>query len=324
MKSKIPPFIAKALGSIPYRLQLAGGWIDQPFVSRHNPGPFGSMVVVQIEPNFRPMDRSGLASGTRAIAMRIWKGKLPNRPPEDLARELYKVENNGKAEPSGSQDMIGLVYPGVNRLDYDIRVHGGVFPAHIESCNSARVARWLDRVLHLIPVESRPEGYSPLGIKNLNPKWVARLGQAGRDCYDAIVKMDAKALGVSLNLNMRCWEALLPHVVRHPLIRVDLMGLLNAYQRQYLGAMYSGCGGGYLIVVSNEPVPGAFKVNVRFGKHYENNHGKPDRFVAELDAHCGVCADKFNVIHKASADSRRAIQAGLGIPVAVSDARLVS
>jgi hypothetical protein len=27
--------------------------------------------------------------------------------------------------------------------------------------------------------------------------------------------------------------------------------------------MYSGCGGGYLIVVSNEPVPGAFKVNVR-------------------------------------------------------------
>ena len=85
MKSKTPPFIAKALGSIPNRLQLAGGWIDQPFVSRHNPKPPGSMVVVQIEPNFRPMDRSGIASGTRAIAMRIWKGKLPNRPPEDLA-----------------------------------------------------------------------------------------------------------------------------------------------------------------------------------------------------------------------------------------------
>ncbi len=25
--------------------------------------------------------------------------------------------------------------------------------------------------------------------------------------------------------------------------------------------MYSGCGGGYLIVVSEKPVPGAFKVN---------------------------------------------------------------
>jgi hypothetical protein len=30
--------------------------------------------------------------------------------------------------------------------------------------------------------------------------------------------------------------------------------------------MYSGCGGGYLIVVSDEPVPGAFQVTVRIAK----------------------------------------------------------
>jgi hypothetical protein len=98
---------------------------------------------------------------------------------------------------------------------------------------------------------------------------------------------------------MKCWETLLPLTVRHPLIKVDLMGLLKAYQKQYLGArgcvkthfptiesacsfcqtspyqkidrcricakqfshglaMYSG-GGGYPIVVSKEPVPGAFQ-----------------------------------------------------------------
>jgi hypothetical protein len=255
--------VAKLLGSIPNRLQLAGGWIDQPFVSKHNPKPPGSMVVVQIEPDFRPMDRSGIASGTRAVAMKIWNGKLPKRPLDELARELYKVENKGKAEPSGSQDMIGLVYPGVNRLDYDFNFDNGIFPAHIESCNSPKVARWLSNVLHLISVEPRPEGYSPLGEKNLEPKWVARLGQSGKDCFDAIVKMNALALGTSLNLNMKCWERLLPQIVRHPLIRLDLMPLLKAYQQQYLGAMYSGCGGGYLIVVSNEPVPGAFKINVR-------------------------------------------------------------
>ena len=34
------------IGAIPYRMALAGGWIDQPFVSRHNPAPPGSMVVV--------------------------------------------------------------------------------------------------------------------------------------------------------------------------------------------------------------------------------------------------------------------------------------
>jgi len=255
--------IRRYLGALPNRLQLAGGWIDQPFVSRHNPKPPGSMVVVQIEPNFRPMDRSGIASGTRAVAMKLWRNRPPRRPLPQLVRDLYAAENQGKAEPSGSQDMIGLIYPGINRLDYDFRVEGGVFPAHIESLNDARTARWLERVLHLLPVEPRPEGYSPLGEKHLEPKWVARLGQSGRDCFAAIQRRDVAALGASLNLNMKCWAALLPHVVRHPLIKVDLPGLLRAYQKRYPGAMYSGCGGGYLIVAADEPVPGSLAVNVR-------------------------------------------------------------
>ena len=258
--------VAKLLGAIPNRLQLAGGWIDQPFVSRHNPKPPGSMVVVQIEPEFRPMDRSGIASGTRAVAMKLWGGKLPNRQPEELVRELYQAENNGKAQPSGSQDMIGLIYPGINRLDYDYEIDRGVFPSHIESCHDPKVARWLEKVLHLIPIEPRPDKYNPLGEKNLAPPWVAKLGQSGKDCYDAIVRMDAKALGASFNLNMKCWETLLPHVVRHPRLRVDLIPILRAYQTQYSGAMYSGCGGGYLIVVSNDPVPGALTVKIRLAQ----------------------------------------------------------
>jgi len=263
---KQPDAVTQFLGTIPNRLQLAGGWIDQPFVSRHHPSPPGSMVVVQIEPSFRPMDRSGIASGTRAVAMKLWRGKLPNRPLPDLVRELYAAENCGRAEPSGSQDMVGLIYPGINRLDYDFRVEGGVFPAHIESLNDVRSARWLGNVLHLLPVEPRPEGYSPLGERHLDPKWVARLGDAGRDCFEAIRRRNLVALGRSLNLNMRCWEALLPQTVRHPLLKLDLAALLKAYQRRYPGAMYSGCGGGYLLVASVDPVPGAFKVNVRIAR----------------------------------------------------------
>jgi hypothetical protein len=259
---KLSP-VEKLLGSIPNRLQLAGGWIDQPFVSKYNSSPPGSMVVVQIEPNFRPMDRSGIASGTRAVAMKIWNGRLPRRPLDQLVRELYEAENKGKSEPSGSQDMIGLLYPGVNRLDYDFKIHGGIFPSHIESCNSPQVAKWLSNVLNIIPVEPRPDGYAPLGVKNLSSKWVAKLGGSGKICYDAIVKRDAKKLGVSFNLNMKCWETLLPQVVHHPNLRVNLMPILKAYQQQYPGAMYSGCGGGYLIVASEKPVPGAFKVTVR-------------------------------------------------------------
>jgi hypothetical protein len=129
---KKPPLVTEVIGAIPNRLQLAGGWIDQPFVSRLNPRPPGSMVVVALEPTFRVMDRSGCASGTRAVATKLWKGRLPNRPPEELVRELYEAENKGKTKPSGSQDMIGLIYPGINRLDYDFAANGGVFPSHIE------------------------------------------------------------------------------------------------------------------------------------------------------------------------------------------------
>jgi hypothetical protein len=251
------------IGSIPYRLALAGGWIDQPFVSRLDPRPPGSMVVVGLAPDSFFMERSGIATGTRRIALQRWRGRLPDRPAAELTRELYEAENKGKAEPSGSQDMIGLIYPGINRLDYDYSVNGGVFPSHIETLRGVRVCRWLQKVLHLLPVAPRPEGYNPLGVKRLNRRWVRRLGQSGQDCFEAIAAMDVKALGRSMNDCMIAWEALLPHTVRHPLVTADLKGLLQVYQSRYPGAMYSGCGGGYLIIVSEQRVPGTLQVTIR-------------------------------------------------------------
>jgi len=81
--------------------------------------------------------------------MKIWKGKLPNRPAERFARrELYEVEQQRQGRTDGSQDMIGLVYPGVNRWITTSKFMRRI-PAHIESCNSAKVARWLSKVLSL-------------------------------------------------------------------------------------------------------------------------------------------------------------------------------
>ena len=258
-----PTNLAGVIGRIPYRMAFAGGWIDQPFVSRRNPAPPGAMVVVGLEPEFRFMDRAGMATGTRTVATKLWRGRLPDRDPAALVEALYAAENKGKAEPSGSQDMIGLIYPGVNRLDFDARHAGGVFPKHIESNNDPRVARWLERVIHMVPVAPRPPGYNPLGEKHLDRAWIRRLGQSGKDCFDAIVSRDVRALGASMNECMRCWEKILPHTVRHATLTVDLAALLRCYQARYPGAMYSGCGGGYLYVVSETPVPGAFKIKVR-------------------------------------------------------------
>ena len=251
--------ITDVIGRLPYRMAFAGGWIDQPFVSRHNPEPPGSMVVVALEPTCRFMDRCGMGTSTRKVAERLWGGTLPAADPAELVRQLYDEENRGQPEPSGSQDMIGLLYPGVNRLDYDFDHAGGYFPRHIESNTDPRVAAWLGEVITMIPVAQRPAGYSPLGVKHLEPAWIRRLGRSGRDCYDAIVARDAAGLGAAMNESMRCWEAILPGTVRHPSLTVDLMALLAHYQSRYAGAMYSGCGGGYLYVVSDEPVPGGFR-----------------------------------------------------------------
>ena len=255
--------IASIIGGIPHRIALAGGWIDQPFISALNPDPPGSMVVVGLEPDRWFMDRCGIASGTRKVAQRIWNGALPERPREDLVRELYRAENDGRPEPSGSQDMIGLIYPGVSRLDYDVECEGGYFPAHIESNCDPGTAHWLEEVLHLVAIGQRPEGYNPLGIKNLDPQWIRKLGQTGKDCFDAIVAKDIGGLAASMNDSMTCWEAILPHTVEHPTLQIDLKRILHYYQRRYAGAMYSGCGGGYAIVASEEPVPGAFKVKIK-------------------------------------------------------------
>jgi hypothetical protein len=206
--------ITEVIGKFPYRMAFAGGWIDQPFVSKHNPDPPGSMVVVQLEPEFHFMERSGMGTSTRRIATELWNGALPDGDPAELVRELYKMENEGKTEPSGSQDMAGLICPGVNRLDYDYNYEGGYFPAHVESNRDPQIANWLEQVIHLVPVAQRPVGYSPLGIKRLDPEWIKRLGHTGKDCFEAIVSKDIDALGTSMNDCMTCWEAILPHTVR--------------------------------------------------------------------------------------------------------------
>ena len=111
----------------PYRLCLAGGWIDQPWVSEIHPG---SVVVTQIWPDMDFNDRSGLATSSRKVGIQLWGDRYPEGDPEQNARLLFGAENPpGKKYISGSQDHLGLLMPGVNRLYYN----GGFWPEKIES-----------------------------------------------------------------------------------------------------------------------------------------------------------------------------------------------
>jgi hypothetical protein len=221
------------------------------------------MVVVSLEPVFWLMERAGMATGTRKVARNLWGECLPQGDRLRLVKELYQEENREKTEPSGSQAMIGLIYPGISRLDFDINHEDGLFPCHIESNCDPAILDWLQKIIYVVAIAPRPEGYNPLGTKNLNPDWIKRLGLTGKDCFDAILERDIRALGRSMNQCMECWESILPGTVRHPTIRINLSEILKAYQAKYPGAMYSGCGGGYLYAVSEEPVPGGFQVQIR-------------------------------------------------------------
>lgn len=238
----------------PYRLCLAGGWIDQPWVSEIHPG---SVVVAQICPTIKFNDRSGLATSSRKVGISIWGDKYPEGDHEQNAKLLFEAENPpGKSYVSGSQDHIGLLYPGINRLDYN----GEYWPEAIESTTNKETCEWLSDVLHLVPLEPRPDGYDPLEVMNLEKNLVRELGETGKLCWESIVKKDVAKLGESLTNTLYLWRKMLPLTVPD---RV-LAELETNYLREFPGAITTGCGGGYVIVVSEKEVKGAIKIKVRY------------------------------------------------------------
>jgi cytidyltransferase-like protein len=238
----------------PYRLCLAGGWIDQPWVSKMCPG---SVVVAQIWPTMEFNDRSGLATSSRKIGISIWGDRYPDGDHEQNAKLLFGAENPpGKLYVSGSQDHIGLLYPGISRLDYS----GGYWPERIESTVSSEICDWLSDVLHLVPLEPRPDGYDPLKIQNLEKPLIRELGEAGTACWEAIMKKDVAGLGRSLNNTLLSWKKILPLTVPDWVMKE----METRYFDKYPGAITSGSGGGYVIVASEKEVEGAIKIRVRY------------------------------------------------------------
>ncbi|MBL7728343.1 MAG: adenylyltransferase/cytidyltransferase family protein, partial [Dinghuibacter sp.] len=90
---------------IPFRLDLAGGWLDQPFVSQHFPG---AVLTICIEPEHAFNMRSGMSSSTRNKAIELWQRQIPGGNREQLAKILFAYENPpGTKEVAGSQDALG-------------------------------------------------------------------------------------------------------------------------------------------------------------------------------------------------------------------------
>jgi len=238
----------------PYRVCLAGGWMDQPWVSEKHPG---SVVVAQIWPTIDFNDRSGMATSSRKIGIELWGDKFPEGDPVRNAQLLFGAENPpGSEYISGTQDHIGLLVPGITRIDYD----GNFWPCHIENTTDPEICEWLSKVLNLAPLQPRPAGYNPLLRKNIEPSIVKRLGDSGKSCYDAILQKDVRKLGESMKETYICWSEMLPYTVPDWVMEE----MKTNYFPKYSGAITSGSGGGYIVFPSEEKVEGTLKVKVRY------------------------------------------------------------
>jgi cytidyltransferase-like protein len=239
--------------SIPYRIDLAGGWLDQPWVSSLHPGP---VLTISIEPTVEFNDRSGMATSTRKKAIELWRTALPGGNPEQTARLLFAFDNPpGTQEVSGSQDAIGIVMPGLNKLFYQ----GTYWPDRIESCHDEAVLEWLEQRLFLCSLGPRQSGYQVLSDTRVSPEGAAALAAAAEACWSALLRRDAPAFGAAFRRSFEAQIAMFPQMAGE-----ELFQLIDAHRSQALGWKISGAGGGgYLILFSETPVQDAIRVRIR-------------------------------------------------------------
>lgn len=238
---------------LPYRIDLAGGWLDQPFVSQHYPGP---VVTISLEPTLEFNERSGMASSTRRHARELWGIKIPPGNYEKLAKVLFCYDNPpGTKVISGSQDSIGLVFPGLAYAYYE----NNYWPTRIEHRLDEPLLRFVENALYLVPLGPRYAGYDVLTDTVINREHAKALADAADGHWDAILNQDIVAFGRTLREGFEAQVAMFPHMLNE---RVS--ALIDEYRDRALGWKLSGAGGGgYLILVSDTPIPDAVRVVAR-------------------------------------------------------------
>ena len=243
---------AEAKG-IPTRLDLAGTWIDQPYVSMHNPG---WAITISLEPTFEIRDRCGLSTSTRKMIQKIWPVKLPKMDPEMLSRLVFCFENNPEREDghiSGAQDSIGICIPGLARHYYD----NNFWPKKIESTNDEMTLRFLEEHLVMVPMNPRQPGCSVVDDKDITPAKVKALAAAAEDCWNAIMNRDLSAFANAYQASFNAQVAMFPGMVNPTIYgkacpEASVQPVIDKYSQMdgvLAWKMPGAGGGGYLALV---------------------------------------------------------------------------
>lgn len=226
---------------IPTRLDLAGTWIDQPYVSCYAPG---WAITISLEPTFEVRERCGLATSTRNMIKKIWPLQLPEMDPEMLAKLMFCFENDPERSDgiiSGAQDSIGICIPGLCRHYYDNQY----WPSKIETCNDDEVLSWLESHLVMIPLEPRRPDCSVVKRKDITCEKVLALASAADRCWEAIMARDLDAFAAAYRDSFNAQTAMFP-----AMIQGTVPSYIEKYEKLVMAYKMPGAGGGgYLACV---------------------------------------------------------------------------
>ena len=242
-----------AASSIPTRLDIAGTWIDQPYVSKYHPG---WAITVSLEPTFEVRERCGLSTSTRNVIKKIWPVKLPNMDPEMLARLVFCFENHPEREGgiiSGAQDSIGICVPGLSRHYYDKHF----WPETIETCSDEMTLEFLEKHLVMVPLEPRRRGCSVVDGQDIDEMKVKALADAADSCWKAILSRDLAGFASSYLASFEAQTAMFPAMI-DPFVNGEpcpdasvrpYIDKYSAFDDVLAWKMPGAGGGGYLALV---------------------------------------------------------------------------
>jgi hypothetical protein len=186
----------------------------------------------------------------------LWGPKIPPGNYEKLAKILFCYDNPpGTEEVSGSQDAIGLVFPGLAKAYYE----GEYWPSHIETCRDELTLQFVENSLYLMTLGPRHEGFSVLADTRIDKRGARALAGATEGCWEAILDHDIERFGRFFRAAFEAQIVMFPNMMND-----RVASLIRKYEDKALGWKLSGAGGGgYFILVSDAPIDDAVRIVAR-------------------------------------------------------------
>ncbi len=244
---------------IPYRIDLAGTWIDQPYVSKFHGG---WAITASIEPTIEFNERSGMATSTRKKAIELWNSQLPMENPEKLARVLFRYDNDpGTKNVSGSQDSIGIAIPGINRFFYE---KGEYWPSKFETIQDLSIIKWLEERLYMVTLWPRPADFVVLENTDITSQNVGNLTNAAEMAWKGLCNKDIKIFAKGFSDSFDAQVKMFPKMMNNRIAEV-----IDGYRSKAVAWKLSGAGGGgYLILISEEEIPHSIRIKIRIKDYW--------------------------------------------------------